>query len=286
MKIGITGATGQLGRLVVEKLKEKSEDSDLVALVRSPDKAQGLGVEVRSFDYTDSIGNLSAALEGIDQLLLISSNEVGKRKLHHQNAIKAARDAGVKSIVYTSLLHADTTSISLAGEHIETEQMLKDSGIPYTILRNGWYTENYMGSIPQALASGTLAGSAGDGRISSASREDYAEAAVQVLTTEGHKGKVYELAGDGSYTLSDLAAEVSRLSGKEVSYLDLPEKEYASVLVKAGLPDGVAGAIASWDTGVSKGDLYDGDKVLSGLIGRRTTPFTETVKAVIDKERN
>src|SRR5690606_20853319 len=281
MKIGITGATGQLGRLVLKSLQGKAHSAELVALVRSPEKAEDLDVEVRSFDYTETGEQLSGALDGIATLLLISSSEIGKRRMQHSNVVRAAKEAGVKRIVYTSLLHADTSSINLAGEHIESEQIVKDSGLPYSILRNGWYTENYLGSVSQALASGKLIGSAGDGKISAATRKDYAEAAAHVLTTEGHEGKVYELAGDDAFTLSDLAAEVSRISGKEVTYVDLPEKDYAAELEKAGLPQDLAGTIASWDRGIAQGDLYDGDKVLSALIGRPTTPLEETVKTVI-----
>jgi NAD(P)H dehydrogenase (quinone) len=208
MKIAITGATGQLGQLVVNKLKEKVSSDNIVALVRSKQKASNLGVEAREADY-DKPETLESALNGIDTLLLISGSEVGKRARQHYNVIDAAKKAGVKWIVYTSLLHADTSTISLAGEHLETEAALKQSGIPFTLLRNGWYTENYTGSIRGALAGGAFIGSAGHGKIASAARADFAEAAVAVLTSRGHEGKVYELAGDEAYTLTDFAAEIS-----------------------------------------------------------------------------
>jgi len=280
MKIGITGATGQLGRLAVEKLKQRVNAEDLVALVRSPGKAVDLGIEAREFDYAKS-GALVNGLKGVDHLLLISGNEVGQRKIQHENIINAAKEADVKWIVYTSLLHADTSSLNLAGEHLETEELLKASGIPYTILRNGWYTENYTASIPSAVGAGAFIGSAGDGNISWAAREDYAEAAAIVLTSEGHKGKVYELAGDVSYTLKDLAAEISTQTGNEIPYNNLPEQEYAGVLKSFGLPEGLAQSIASWDIGASKNDLFDDNKVLSKLIGRPTTPLAATVKNVL-----
>ena len=282
MNIGITGSTGQLGRRVVEKLKERVPAENLVALVRSPDKAAHLGIEARLFNYNDANENLIAALQGIDHLLLISANEIGKRKKQHENVIKAAQQAGVKWIVYTSLLHADTSTLNLAGEHLATEKLIKDSGIPYTILRNGWYTENYTGSIPMALELGTLVGSAGEGKISSATRDDYAEAAAVVLTSDGHQGKVYELAGDESYTLSDLADEISRESNKRITYKNLSEKEYANTLTAAGLPEDLAKAISSWDTGASHNDLFEDNKVLSTLIGRPTTPLSESVKAALE----
>ncbi len=270
MKIGITGATGQLGQLVVDKLKEKTSSSEIVALVRSTQKAAGMGVEAREFDYVKS-ENLTGALKGIDTLLLISGNEIGQRAIQHSNIINAAKKAGVQWIVYTSLLRADTSSLSLAGEHLATELTLKASGIPFTILRNGWYTENYTGSLGGALAGGALVGSAGEGRISSASRIDFAEAAVAVLTSANHQGKTYELAGDEAYTLTDLAAEVSSQTGKALPYKNLPEKEYAAILKSFGLPEMFADAIASWDISASKGDLYDNGKQLSRLIGRPTT---------------
>ncbi len=259
MKIGVTGATGQLGKLVVEQLKGKVGKDSVVALVRNPEKADKPGVETRSFDYNQP-EDLTAQLSGIDRLLLISSNEIGQRARHHKNVIEAAKNAGVKWLVYTSLLHADSTTLNLAGEHLETEKLLKDSGIDYTILRNGWYTENYTGSIGGALAGGAFIGSGGSGKISSAARIDYAEAAATVISDESYKGKIFELAGDNAYTLSDLAAEISRQTGKTIPYKDLPEEEYAKILESFDIPKDFAKAIASWDVSVSKGDLFENDE--------------------------
>ena len=280
MKIGITGATGQLGKLVVQQLKEKIQAENIVALVRTPEKAKELGVEVRAFDYNNS-EDLPGRLKGIDTLLLISANEIGQRARQHKNVIQAAQKAGVKWIVYTSLLHADSTSINLAGEHLETEKDLKESGIDYTILRNGWYTENYTGSIEGALAGGAFIGSAGSGKISSAARIDYAEAAAVILLNENFKGKVFELAGDNAYTLSDLAEEISKQSGKDLPYKNLPEEEYAKILESFNIPQGFAQAIASWDVSASKGDLFDESGELSKLIGRPTTPLVTSVKSAL-----
>ncbi len=282
MKIGITGATGQLGRLVVEKLKQRVNNDALVALVRSPEKAGDLGIEAKAFDYTKP-ETLVDGLKGIDHLLLISSNEVGKRKAQHQNVIEAAQKADIKWIVYTSLLRADTSSLSLATEHAETEQLLKESGIPYTLLRNGWYTENYTGSLPGVVEAGALVGSAGDGKISSAAREDYAEAAAVVLSSKGHEGQVYELAGDEAYTLKELAAEVSEQTNRAIPYNNLPEGEYAKVLISAGVPENFAQAIAQWDKGASRNDLFDDNRVLSKLIGRATTPLSISVKNALEQ---
>ncbi|WP_321376097.1 SDR family oxidoreductase [uncultured Draconibacterium sp.] len=280
MKIGVTGATGHLGQLVVEQLKQKTAAENIVALVRTPEKAAELGVEARAFDYEKPEG-LAGALEGIDRLMLISGSEIGKREQQHKNVIEAAKKAGISWIVYTSLLHADTSSLSLAGEHLATEAALKNSGVEHTILRNGWYTENYTGSIAGALGAGAFVGSAGDGKISSATRADFAEAAAVVLTNEDYKGKLFELAGDESYTLTDLAAEISKQTGKAIPYNNLPEGEYAKILKSVGLPELFADAIAGWDTGASKDDLFDDSKQLSKLIGRPTTPLADAVKAVL-----
>ena len=280
MKIAVTGATGQLGNLVVEELKKRTDSEHLAALVRSPEKAANLGIEARKFDYNEPEG-LSDALKDIDRLVLISGSEIGQRARQHTNVIEAAKKAGVRWIVYTSLLHADTSSLNLAGEHLTTEKALKESGIDYTILRNGWYTENYTASIEGALGAGAFMGSAGNGKITSATRADYAEAAAVAVTDERHKGKVYELAGDTAYTLTELAAEISKQTGKNIPYNNLPEKEYANILKKVGLPEMFAEAIASWDTGASKGDLFDDSHQLSQLIGRSTTPLADAVKAAL-----
>jgi NAD(P)H dehydrogenase (quinone) len=280
MKIAITGATGQLGRLVINKLKDKEPAADIVALARSPEKASDLGVEAREADYAKP-ETLGQALAGVDTLLLISSSEVGKRAAQHHTHIEAAKKAGVKWMVYTSLLHADSSPLDLAEEHRATETELKASGIPFTILRNGWYTENYTGSIPGALAGGAFLGSAGDGRISSATRADFAEAAVAVLTGKGHEGKTYELAGDDAYTLGDLASEISRQTGKNIPYKNLSESDYAAALIGFGLPEGLAQAIAGWDTGASKGALFDESRQLSALIEKPATPLSKTVADVL-----
>ena len=276
MKIGVTGATGQLGRLVVESLKSKVSAETIVALVRNPEKAADLGIEARAFDYTQA-ENLVASLRGIDKLLLISGNEVGQRLPQHLAVIDAAKQAGVKQLIYTSLLHADSSPLGLAIEHLATEVAIKESGLTYTILRNGWYTENYTGSAKGAVGAGAFIGNAGDGKIASAARVDYAEAAAVVLAGEGHEGKTYELAGDEAYTLTELAAEISKQSGKTIPYNNLTEAEYAGILKSFGLPDGLAEMLANSDTGASKGGLFDDSKVLSELIGRPTTSLAKVV---------
>ena len=280
MTIAVTGATGHLGRLVIKSLKEKAAGEPIVALVRSPEKASDLGVDARAFDYARP-DTLAPALAAVDTLLLISSSEVGQREAQHRNVIAAAKAAGVKRIVYTSLLHADRSPISLGEEHRATEAALAASGLATTILRDGWYTENYTASVPAALANGAFVGSAGDGRLSLATRADYAEAAAVVLTSGGHEGKTYELAGDDAVTLADLAAEISRQAGRDIPYRDLPQADYAAILKQVGLPEGVAEGLAAWDVDASNGALFDDGRQLSKLIGRPTTPLADAVAAAI-----
>ena len=282
MTIAITAATGQLGRLVLDSLKKKAPAADLVALVRSLDKAADLGVTAREADY-DRPEMLDRALANVDTLLLVSGTELGTRVRQHRNVIEAAKRSGVKRVVYTSGLHADTLPLALAADHRATEADLKTSGVSYTILRNGWYTENYTGSISGALTAGAFLGSAGEGRISSATRADYAEAAAVVLTGTGHEGQTYELAGDEAWTLSDLAAEISRQSGRTIPYQDLPAEEYAKVLTSVGLPEGLAQAIAGYDVAVAQGALFDDSHQLSQLIGRPTTPLSVAVADVLTR---
>lgn len=280
MTIAITGATGHLGRLVIVRLKGKIPAADIIALARSPAKAADLGVAAREADYLKP-ETLDRALVGVDTLLLISSSEIGQRTAQHRNVIDAAKRTGVRRVVYTSLLHADTSPLSLAEEHLATEAYLKASGIPFTILRNGWYTENYTGAIAGALAGGAFIGSAGDANLSLAPRIDYAEAAVAVLAGAGHQGKTYELAGDTAYKLADLADEISRQTGKAIPYTNLPEADYAAALVGFGLPEALATAIAGWDVGASKGALFDDGRQLAALIGRPTTPLSNVVAAAL-----
>lgn len=280
MTIALTGSTGQLGRLVIHALQSRAPSQSLVALARTPSKAADLGVAVRQADY-DRPETLAVALAGVDTLLLISANELGKRTEQHRHVIDAAKQAGVSRIVYTSLLHADNSSLSLAGEHQATEAMLKDSGIASTILRNGWYGENYAGTIAGAVAGGALIGSAGEGRISFAARADYAEAAAAVLSSADHDGKVYELAGDEGHTLADVAAEISRQTGRTIPYRNLPEADYAAALQGFGLPAGFAKAIAGWDVCASQGALFHTGRDLSRLIGRPTTALSAIVAAAL-----
>lgn len=283
--IAITGATGQLGHYVIESLMKTVPASQIVAIVRNPAKAQALaaqGITVRQADYGDEAA-LTSALQGVEKLLLISSSEVGQRAPQHRNVINAAKTAGVKFIAYTSLLHADKSPLGLADEHIETEKMLADSGIVYTLLRNGWYTENYLASVPVALQHGVVLGSAGSGQIASAARADFAEAAAEVLTRADQAGRIYELAGDAAYTLGEFAAEIARLSGKAVNYQDLSPEDYHGALLAAGLPDAIARLLAESDAGAAKGGLFDASHQLSQLIGRPTTAWQAQLQAALQQ---
>lgn len=281
--IVITGATGQLGRLVIESLLKRVPPTSIIAAVRDVEKAKdiaALGVQVRQADYNQPT-SWDAALQGADKVLLISSSEIGQRTRQHQAVIEAAKRAEVALLAYTSILHADTSILGLAGEHRETEAAIRASGLPFVLLRNGWYTENYTMGIHTALSLGAVYGCAGDGRISSAARADYAEAAAVVLTSDNQAGKAYELAGDISYTLSEFAAEISRQSGKSINYVNLPEDQYKKALLNAGLPERLAELLANSDTGVSNGALFDDGKQLSRLIGRPTSALETAVSTVL-----
>ena len=281
--IAVTGATGHLGQLVIEKLLQSHHAQDLVAIVRNPAKAQALadkGVQVREADYGNPAA-LASALQGVEKLLLISSSEVGQRAVQHRNIIDAAKSAGVQLIAYTSLLRADTSPLGLHVEHLDTETYLAQSGVPYVLLRNGWYSENYLASVPAALEHGAFIGSAGEGKIASATREDYAEAAAKVLSLDNQAGKVYELAGDSAWTLAQLTEKISALTGKTVAYHNLSEADFAAALQEAGLPEGFARLLADSDVGASKGGLYDDGHQLSRLIGRPTTSIDDSLKALL-----
>ncbi|KJG58187.1 quinone oxidoreductase [Raoultella planticola] len=280
--IAITGATGQLGHLVLQNLLKTTAASQIVAIVRNPAKAEALsqqGIVVRQADYTDEAA-FTAALQGVDKLLLISSSEVGQRTPQHRNVIHAAKAAGVKFIAYTSLLHADKSPLGLHVEHVETEKMLADSGIPYALLRNGWYTENYLASAPPALEHGVFIGAAGDGKSPRRPRR-LCRGRRTRIAEEGHAGKVYELAGDEAWTLSELAAALSKQSGKNVVYQNLSEADFAAALKSVGLPAGLADMLADSDVGAAKGGLFDDSRTLSALIGRPTTPLAESIKGIL-----
>ncbi|MET3472259.1 NAD(P)H dehydrogenase (quinone) [Novosphingobium sp. 1529] len=275
----VAGASGQLGRLVLAELVAKVGAGNVVALARDSAKLEGSGVAVRVADY-DKPETLAPALSGVERLLLISGNAVGARVPQHAAVIDAAKAAGVGLIAYTSILHADTSTIGLAQEHRETEALLRASGVPFVLLRNGWYNENYTGALAPAIAHGAILGAAGQGRIASATRADYAAAAAQALI--GAKGgEVYELAGDTAFTMVEFAAEVARQAGKPVAYVDMSKADYAAALEGVGLPGFLAQMLANSSFESSKDQLFDDSRTLSALIGRPTTPIAQTIAAAL-----
>ncbi|PHV05876.1 NAD(P)-dependent oxidoreductase [Janthinobacterium sp. BJB412] len=281
--IVITGATGQLGQLVIADLLKKAPAAQIVAAVRDVAKAGALaaqGVQLRHADY-DVPATLDAAFHGASKVLLISSNALGQRVAQHRNAIDAAARAGVRLLAYTSVLHADTSKLGLAAEHRATEAAVLASGLPYTLLRNGWYMENYTAGLGGALEHGVLLGGAGEGRIAAAARADYAAAAVAVLLSEALPQPIYELAGDRAFTLAELAAELSAQAGKAVAYNNLDEAAYREALLGFGLPAGLAALIADSDAAAAQGALFDDSHTLSKLIGRPTTTLAAAVRAAL-----
>lgn len=279
----VTGATGGLGGAAIDALLAHGvQASDIVAIVRDPAKATGLadaGVTVRQADYTD-VDALTAAFAGVDKLLFVSGSEIGQRTVQHANVIAAASAAGVSFIAYTSILRADVTTLLLGEEHLATEKALAGSGIAHSLLRNGWYWENYVASAGPAVESGTLYGAAGDGRVAAAARADYAQAAAAVLLADEPRA-VYELAGDTASSYPEVAAQIASASGKPVVYQNLSQSDYAAALVGAGLPDPVAGILADSDAGVASGQLDSTSTDLVDLLGRPTTPFADVLRAAL-----
>lgn len=284
MPLLITGATGQLGRLVVEQLLAAGVPAgDIIATGRATGKIKdlaGRGVQVRAVDFSDPAA-VRAAVAGADRVLLVSAMEPGGRVAQHRNVIDAAREAGTGLVAYTSIVNAEATTIRLAADHQATEKLLRDSGVPYVLLRNSWYYENYTAQLPAFLAQGVVPGSAGEGRISAAARADYAAATVRVLTTDGHAGQAYELGGDEPFTLAQLAAEISAQSGKEVRYTNLPEAGYARVLKEHGVPELMADMIAETDAAVARDALYTASGDLTALTGRPATTLSAAVGAAL-----
>lgn len=286
--IAVTAATGHLGHLVVDSLLERGVAPEgIVAAVRTPAKAADLaerGVVVREADYSRP-ETLAPAFDGVDVLLLVSGSEVGQRVQQHANVVEAAKAAGVRHLVYTSVSQATTSTLVLAPEHKATEELIEASGLTATILRNGWYTENYLGTVEQARETGVVLGSVGDGLVASASRKDYAEAAAVVLVAADAdpslEGAFYELSGDVAWDHSFLAATIGEIVGREVVYQDVPPEVHTQALLDAGLDEGTAGFVVALDAGTRAGLLGETSGELSRLIGRPTTPLAEGLKAAV-----
>jgi NAD(P)H dehydrogenase (quinone) len=268
--IGVTGATGKLGRHAIAHLLTQHPAREIVALVRHYERAKEMeaqGIQVRHADY-DAPATLGPALEGISKLLFISASEVGKRVPQHRALIDAAAQARVGLVAYTSILRADTSRMKLVAEHKATETALRASGIPFVLLRHGWYIENYTENLAGPLATGTFMGSAGTGRIAAVTRADFAEADVRALLGDRHAGKTYELASDAGFTMAELASAVSTWSGKPLAYRDMNPGEYAQALTQFGVPGPYAEVLADCDLGVARGELDVVGDDLRRLLGR------------------
>lgn len=280
----VTGASGQLGRLTVHALLARDiTPSDVVATARDTDAVADLaelGVVVRRADYTDPT-SLKEAFVGVDRALLVSSSAVGERVAQHANVIEAAKEAGVELLGYTSITHADTSEMALAQEHRQTEELLAASGLRVVLLRNSWYIENYTGQVATALQHGVVLGAAGEGRVSAATRADFAAAAAAALVGEDQAGRVYELGGDTAFTLAEYAATLSAESGTDVAYRNLSAAELTSALVGAGLPEPYAALLADSDLGIARGELLADTGDLARLIGRPTTTPREAIRAAL-----
>lgn len=282
MSIVVTAATGQLGHLVIDELLQRVPADQVAAAVRNAEKAAGIaarGVEIRIADYNDP-ASLATAFKAGDTVLLISSSEVGSRVPQHTAVIDAAKAAGVARIAYTSVLGGPEADFDLAADHKATEQAILDSGLSYTFLRNGWYTEVYTQQLPVHLEHGVV-GATGDGRIASASRRDYAAAAAAVLTGDGHEKKAYELNGDTSWTLAEYAAELSRQTGKDVAHNNVPGEVLRGILSGAGVPEPLLGILVDIDAAIERGLLAGRGGDLSRLIGRPTTPIADTIATAL-----
>jgi len=283
VKFAVTGSTGHLGRLAVHELLATQSPADVVALVRDATKAQDLadrGVDVRVAPYDDAAA-LAQALDGVDRLLLVSGSEVGQRVRQHANVIEAAKGAGVELVVYTSAPKATTSPLILAPEHKATEELLAGSGLPYAVVRNGWYTENYLGQVETARHTGTVVAAVGNARVASASRVDYAAGAVAVLLAEDQAGQVYELSGDHAWDFHELAAAISDIIGAPVTYQAVDAATLVGILTEAGLDEGTAGFVAALDGNIAEGLLAETSHDLSRLIGRPTTPLVEGLRAAL-----
>ncbi|UZI29388.1 SDR family oxidoreductase [Streptomyces sp. VB1] len=283
MSIVVTGATGALGRLVVDALLAEVPAGEVVAVVRDKEKAAALaarGVELRIADY-DRPESLAGVFRSGDRVLLISGSEVGKRVPQHASVVDAAKAAGVAQLAYTGVLGGPDADFALADEHKATEQLILDSGLPYTFLRNGWYTENYTANLAPVLEHRAVLANAGEGRVASASRADYAAAAAAVLTGDGHLNTAYELSGDTAWSLASYAALLSELTGEEITYKNVPAAAHQEALVGAGLPEGFAAILVDVDEAIGRGRLAGTSGDLARLIGRPTTPLAETVRAAL-----
>ncbi|WP_353814890.1 SDR family oxidoreductase [Agromyces sp. SYSU T00266] len=288
MTILVTAASGHLGRLVVEALLERgAAPADVVAAARDTTRIADLaarGIRTVELDYARP-ETIAPALAGVDAMLLVSGTAMGERVAQHRNVIEAAKAAGVAKLAYTSGPKAATSELVLMPEHRGTEQVIAEVGVPAVILRNNWYTENYAQDVSLAASTGVIAAATGTGRVASAPRRDYAEAAAVVLLEDGHVGEVYELGGDDPWTFSELAAAASEVLDRDVAFVDQAPAERVASLVAVGLDEGTAGFVAAIDEGIARGDLGESDGTLARLIGRPTTPLVDALRDVVEAQR-
>ncbi|MFE4634133.1 SDR family oxidoreductase [Streptomyces sp. NPDC056773] len=284
MSIVVTGATGALGRLVIDELLARGVPAgEIAAVVRDEEKAAPLaarGIELRIADY-NTPGTLAGAFRSGDRVLMISGSEVGRRVPQHSAVIDAAKAAGVAQFAYTGILGGPDADFALAAEHRATEELILASGLPYTFLRNGWYTENHTGNLAPVLAHGAVLSNAGEGRVASAARADYAAAAAAVVTGEGHLGRAYELSGDAAWSFAEYAAAVAGAAGREITYNAVTPEAHHAVLTGAGVPEQFAGILVDVDLAIERGRLAGTSGDLSRLIGRPTTPMAVTVAEAV-----
>jgi len=281
--IAVTGANGHLGKLVIEGLIERVPANQVIAAVRTPERAslfERLGVQVRTADYSRP-ETLSTSLRGVKRILLISAADVSERFNLHKAVIDAAKKEGTELFVYTSLLRADSSELFLAREHKQTEDYIRASGLPFVFLRNGWYLENHTSGLASAAEQGELLGSSSGARFASASRADYSAAATVALTQVDSAGKTYELAGDRSFSMAELAKEVSTQIGRDIPYRNLSANDYAAILLRSGVPQMTVDVIVDANTKSIRGDLDSTSRDLSQLIGRRTTTLSDAVRSAL-----
>lgn len=285
MSIVVFGATGNLGRLVVRDLLSRGVAAhDIRASGRSVGRLTEFadqGVEILAVDYEDP-ATIDSALDGAEKVLLISGSDLSKRAAQHRMVIDSVKRHGVGQLVYTSVLRATETTLAIGPDHVATEKHILESGLPYTLLRNGWYTENYAGSVLGAAQSGVILGSAGQGKISSAARADFAEAAAVVLTTPGHEGKTYELGGHPDWTLPELAEVTSELLGRSVVYRDLTSEEHRKALEEAGMADAADFAVGL-DADTKAGQLFTESQDLQRLLGHPSTPLIDALRPIAEQ---
>ncbi|WP_181434579.1 MULTISPECIES: NAD(P)H-binding protein [unclassified Curtobacterium] len=278
--VAVTGGNGRLARATIAYVRRVSPETTVVAAARRPEAAEGVDAEVRYADY-DDVASLRAAFRGVNRLLLVSGTEVGRRVEQHTHAAEVAAQSGVRHIAYTSAPRVDSSDLAFGPEHLASEQAILDVGVPYTFLRDNWYHENFEPRIRRAMATGSFFGNAGSGRVASAALVEYGEAAGIVLTSAGHEDRVYELAGDRSWSYAELAEEVSRALRRDITYEDLSEADHIARLVAEGKPRAIAEVEAAIERNTADGALSSGDGSLSELLGHETEPIAVAVRRII-----